>query len=362
MRTRSRFLSGPRGALIPAALSGLLALAGCAGGGGGPGVPDNTPVVPFAYPPSLAAATSTDTVDGVISPYALNNSNPATPSLVSVLPSVFGTTPSAGIIAITVGDIALPSPPGAFEPGFVVTFNSTSGGPLPISISSPLDSVGCVGCLVTADALATYSVTGLPAGTVTFTFVNPASASFTLNYSTLGMWSKPITSSPDWQQIGGAFSAGVVTRGIDLPTTGTADYAGYFIGRYATSDATLVYPTGTYIVGANANASADFGTNFVTFFTSNTHIAPESGGPAVVSAPGLNLTSAPMSVTRTSTSNSFAGTVGTGGNVLSGPIQGAFYGAPAPTAPFAPPEAGGSLAVTNNLNQSMVGSFALKKQ
>ena len=358
MRTRSRFLSGRRGALIPAALSWLLALAGCAGGGGGGSIPDNTPVVPFAYPPSLAAATSTDNVDGFISPYVLN---PAGTSLLKVDTTVFGTSPSAGKITITIGDIALPSPPGAIEPGFLVTFDSTSGGPLPISISSPLDSVGCVGCLVTATTSATYSVSGLPAGPVTFTFVNPASASFTLNYSTLGMWSKPITSSADWQQVGGAFSAGVLTRGVDLPTTGSADYAGYFIGRYATSVTTLAPAPGTYIVGANANATANFGTDLVTFFTSNTHIAPESGGPSVVAAPGLDFTSAAMPITRTSTSNSFAG-VGTTANGLSGQVAGALYGPPATTTPFAPPELGGALSVGNGTDQNMVGSFALKKQ
>ena len=72
-----------------------------------------------------------------------------------------------------------------------------------------------------------------------------------------------------------------------------------------------------------------------------------------------------MPITRDPTSNSFTGTVG---NTLEqdlepGRSQGGFYGPPATTAPFAPPELGGSLLVGNQRHRtmSMVGSFALKK-
>ncbi|HMA88205.1 MAG TPA: hypothetical protein VKP89_05610, partial [Burkholderiales bacterium] len=125
---------------------------------------------------------------------------------------------------------------------------------------------------------------------------------------------------------------------------------------------------GTYVVGANASATADFGANLgagaVSFSTSNTQIAPESSSGLGTPIPfsGLNLSSvSPMQITRTLTSNAFAGTAVTSNSALSGPIQGGFYGQPATTAPFAPPEAGGSLSV-NGANQNMVGSFALKKQ
>jgi hypothetical protein len=46
---------------------------------------------------------------------------------------------------------------------------------------------------------------------------------------------------------------------------------------------------------------------------------------------------------------------------MSGTASAAFYGPPSTTTPFASPEFGGAFAVTNGTNQSMVGSFALKK-
>jgi len=376
MRTRSRFLSGRRGALIPAALSWLLALAGCAGGGGGGSIPDNTPVVPFAYPPSLAAATSTDNVDGFISPYALDTLGK---SISPVTTTVFGTSPNAGQIAIAVGDIVLPSPSGLTEPGFVVTFNPADSSSTLLT-NSPLNSLSltppCNNCLKTVTAPAT--VNGVTTATVTFTYLDPTSAAFPLTYSVLGIWAKPTTTGTNsgldlsWKEVGGAFSAGVLTRGIDLPTTGTASYDGYFIGRYATSVDNLTpgVLAGNYLVGANAHAGVDFsitGAGGVTFNTSNTQI---SGGGLVtpVAESRLDLTTlTPMTITRTSTGNSFQGTVVSNatGFFQSAPtnpnVVGAFYGPPATTAPFAPPEAGGALSVTNGSTQSMVGSFALKK-
>jgi len=375
MRTRSRFLSGPRGALIPAALSGLLALAGCAGGGGGPGIPDNTPAVPFTYPASLTDATSTDNVDGIISPYALDG---AGTTISTVSTTVFGTSPSAGKITITISDITLPLS-GGTEPGFVVTFDPTSGSSTPnspleslpsIPASFPGSSLLCTGCLKTTTAPAV--VNGVTTTTmVTFIYLDPTSASFPLKYSALGMWTKPTDPlNLSWPEVGGAFSAGVMTRGVDLPTTGSAQYEGYFIGRYATSlnqstggSDTSAHSAGTYIVGANASATATFGAaGSVMFQTTNTFITPEAGGPAVAES-RLNLTSTAMPIVATSTSNGFAGAVGTGATGFfagaPGTIAGAFYGPPATTTPFAPPEAGGALSV-NNPTQSMVGSFAVK--
>jgi len=383
VKPTSRFACARSVFLAAGALLGLLTLGGCGGGGGGGGGnPDGIAPVAFVYPPSLAQATPTDNVDGFMSPYAFNPTvtpnDPTTPSLVSVLPTVSGTSPSAGTIAITVAPIPLPSPSIATEPGFVVTFNpadSTST----LLTNSPLNflptlvgvSGPCMDCLRTATAPAV--VNGTATATVTFTYLDPTSVSFPLTYSALGLWTKPTTTGtgntpdPNWPEVGGAFSAGVMTRGIDLPTTGTASYNGYFIGRYATSvpPATGI-SAGTYAVGANASATADFGANLgagaVSFSTLNTHIAPESptglGTPIPYS--GLDLTATALPITRTATSNMFSGTVTTS-STLSGQINGAFYGPPATTTPFAPPEAGGSVAVTGT-NQNMVGSFALKKQ
>jgi hypothetical protein len=339
--------------LAAGAFWGLLALGGCGGGGG---ALNGVPPVAFTYPSSLANSTANDTVDGFMSPYKLNAT---TPSLVSVLPSVSGTTPSAGTIAISVAAIALSST--VSEPAFVVTFDPTSISGTVLT-NSPLAS--CASCLKTVTAPAI--VNGVATTTmVTFTYLDPTAASLT--YSALGMWSKPTTvGSSDWPYVGGAFSAGVLTRGIDLPTTGTASYSGYFIGRYAASTsgalASSLPGPGTYLVGANAQADANFGgAGTVTFSTSGTMVTNEATS-AVTAASGLNLASSTMTITRGLTSNSFTGSVGTQAGGLSGQIVGGFYGPPATTAPYAPPEMGGSLSVGDSTGtKNMAGSFALKK-
>ena len=338
----------------------LITLSGCAGGGGGGGL--STLPSPFVYPKLTDATPSDTTVDGFISPYALNAT-----TLTSTTPSVSGTSPSKGIITINVDTIELPD--GTSEPAFSVQFDpsastaSLSNSPFGSSYLSP----ACTDCLKTATAAASDS------STVVFTYLDPSV--FLLNYSVLGIWEKPTNVSSVWPYVGGAFSAGVLTRGIDLPTTGSGvNYSGYFIGRYVTSatagaTGTLANP-GTYLVGANASATADFAARTVSFSTTNTHIALDSGGslgttPIPVSGLDLNAAMTINSASYTSsTSNSFGGTATTSSVSagLSGPIQGGFYGPPATSGDFAPPELGGSLSVTNSLkDQSMAGSFALKK-
>ena len=377
VKATSRFACARSVFLAAGALLGLLTLGGCGGGGGGGGGnPDGIAPVAFVYPPSLAAATSTDNVDGIISPYALDS---AGTTISTVNTTVFGTSPSVGKITITISDITLPLS-GGTEPGFVVTFDPTSGSSTPnspleslpsIASSFPGSSLPCTGCLKTTTAFAV--VNGVTTTTmVTFIYLDPTSASFPLKYSALGMWTKPTDPlNPSWPEVGGAFSAGVMTRGVDLPTTGSAQYEGYFIGRYATSvnqlpggADTSAHSAGTYIVGANASATATFGAaGSVMFQTTNTFITPEAGGGPAVAESRLNLTSTAMPIVPTSTSNGFAGAVGTGATGFfagtPGNIAGAFYGPPSATTPFAPPEAGGALSVSNS-TQSMVGSFAVK--
>ena len=344
-------------------LSVLLALAGCGGGGGGAG---GAPAVAFVYPSSLATAESTDTVGGFTSPYALHTDTTA-PQLVSVPQTVLANVPATGRITFTVSAIQLPSEPSP-EPAFVVTFDlSNSGSPLPSNpLDSPSLSPNCSGCLRTVTMPASDLAGNPLTQAVTFTYLDPASSP--LNYSTLGMWTKPSAVSTIWSEVGGPFSAGVVTRGIDLPITGTASYDGFFIGRFATSDTTdPSLPPGTYIVGANAHVVVNFsGGGAVTVSTSNTQISRELGAGALdipVAEPRLDLsTTTAMTITRTPTSNVFLGVPGTLTNGFgmneNGQlgIGGAFYGPPTATAA---PELGGSLAV-GNPSQSLVGSFALK--
>ena len=359
MQATSGFVRARSGILAAGALSVLLALGGCGGGGGGAGGGLVGGGGDFTYPSSLATATS---VNGFISPYAIDDTGS---SLVSVETSVFGQSPSSGgKITITVGDMNEKSSGTPIEPGFVVTLDPSA---MPDLLSnSPLDSLSpsCMDCLKTGTALDNHG------DTVTFIYLDPDPAKSGLTYSTLGMWTKDITGSPDWSKVGGAFSAGVLTRGIDLPTTGSAQYNGYFIGTYTTSDDQTTpsthYSAGSYFVGANAAATANFVARTVTFSTSNTYISTPLMGPIRESRLDIP-TSAPMAITPGS--SSFKG----GGNTLTngfgmgatGEIAGGFYGQPdtATGLPSSPPELGGSLSIGNTAprHQSLVGSFALRK-
>jgi len=315
-----------------------------------------------------------------MSPYAIND-NGTTQNLISVTPGVSSTTPNNGEITITINDIAVspPTPALVVQRSFLVTFNSnpTSGSPLWWqNASNPFESLSpaCINCLKTASPDATY-VGGAPAGTVTFTYLDSFAAGLT--YSALGLWAKPTDPfNSTWPDVGGAFSAGVQTRRIDLPTTGSAHYEGYFIGQYVTSVAVPFssynsgYAAGPYLVGANAAADAHFNTGFVTFSTSNTYIAPSGGGGGALSEARLNLSSSAMPISPTV--NLFSGQVGTSDQNGFFPststtpvnIQGGFYGKPNTSTglPSSPPELGGSLSVGNGTDKAMVGSFGLIKK
>lgn len=369
VKLRGTYLATRRTALTQMALLGLLALAGCAGGGGGGAAGNVVPALGYTYPSSLTNATSSNYVGGSMAPYALD---PTTPQLDSLTPSVLAASPAAGQLTLVISGMSFS---GGTEPAFQVTFDSTTTGSA--LLNSPLDGIGCSSCLETATAQATYVSSGTSAGTVSITYLDPNSPNFPLSYSALGIWTMPSggTISSSWPNIGGAFSAGVLTRGIDLPTTGTATYNGYFIGTYVNSDVSSGIATGTYLAGAKANAQVDFSADsgegaITSFTTSNTYISQElSSGKLATPVPEPNLdlsTTTPMIIQRTVTSNSFHGGAGTLTNKMgmgtNGDINGAFYGPPASTAPYAPPEMGGSLGISNSGNtQNMAGSFALKQ-
>jgi hypothetical protein len=329
----------------------LATLTGCAGGGGGGGGLSEPPFG-GVYPP-LATASTTHTGDGVSEAYSLSpdsNQMISTTSDISVAPN----SPTAGKITITVSGIPVPR---GLEPDFSVTVDPATD--LTILANSPLGgstlSPPCADCLTTGE------VTASDGQTVTFIYLDPDSVNLT--YSAMGLWSKPSFADAG-TVVGGAFSIGVLTRGSDLPTTGTATYDGFFVGRYATSDTvTAGAPApGIYTVGANAHGAVDFsGAGSVIFSTLNTSIVPEGSVDPPLAAPRLDLLSSPMTITRTDP-NSFSGPVTTNGFGMSGTISGAFYGKPATIGTPAPPELGGALAVGNNAGtQNMVGSFALKK-
>lgn len=346
-----------RFALQALALAGLVSIGGCGGGGSG------GTVVPFGgVYPELASATSANTTASSAS-YTIA---PASNRLTSVSPSVTvaPNSPSSGQITLNVSDVPLP---GGTESAFSMTIDTSLLTPLANSpIGGSTLAPACGDCLVSGQAIASDGQM------VRFLYLDPRAPGFTLKYSTLGLWSKPAAlPAASGTEIGSVFSLGVMTRGRDLPTSGTAYYSGYFVGRYAISATTVVgLPApGVYAVGANAQAQVNFsGAGSVSFSTLNTNIALEGPGGALavpVAEPRLDLiTGTPLTITRNATANSFSGTVTTKtpGMGLTGTLTGTFYGRPASTVPAAPPELGGTLAVGNTGGtQTMIGGFALKR-
>jgi hypothetical protein len=343
-----------RTGLILAPVFAVIVVAGCGGGGGGGGGgAAGTPGAGnpgFSYPTSLMAATTAD-IGGFSAAYSLNK---GTHTLSSIAPGAGGTvtinlnSPSTG--AYTVNVSAIPHPPPT-APEALFSFQVI---PANLNGNRDVPGTGCGGCFRT----------GIPTATdgqiVNFIDLDLAAAQMT--YSTLGLWTKPSAGGPAAREVGGGFSFGVLTRGVDLPTTGSATYNGPMLGRFADG-------SDVFTVGAVATARANFGgtpvvigpsnvpARSVAFTTSGTTTTSSLG--AIVAAPTLNLTG---SFSYTPGSNQLNSTVfSTVGGALSGTASASFYGPPATTTPFAPPEFGGAFAVTNGTTQSMVGAFALKR-
>jgi hypothetical protein len=150
---------------------------------------------------------------------------------------------------------------------------------------------------------------------------------------------------------------------VDLPLTGGATYTGPFVGRFADTTAATVYT-----VSAAATAQADFLNRSVNFFTEGSSKTPISGPGAGGQDLRLNLSGrmrydAGVNGMSSSLPGGIAATSQAGGFNMSGEVAARFMGPPGTTAPFAPPELAGAVAVKNlGETQSMVGSFALKKQ
>ncbi len=184
------------------------------------------------------------------------------------------------------------------------------------------------------------------------------SGSFTsFDYSALGTWQhRPDPNS--FVFFGGSGVVGVATRAADLPRTGTASYAGPFLGRY-NDDADQ------YLVSATARSLANFGTGVVSFETTGTQATPTTDAD-MRPWPALDLTG---SMTFLSSGgarrNALRGTVSTkpGGLSLRGELRGLFFGPSSATS--APPELGGSVAAnqpdTGGEGRNLTGAFIMRR-
>jgi hypothetical protein len=186
------------------------------------------------------------------------------------------------------------------------------------------------------------------------------SGSFTsFDYSALGTWQhRPDPNS--FVFFGGSGVVGVATRAADLPRTGTASYAGPFLGRYNDDG-------DQYLVSASARSLANFGTGVVSFETTGTQVNDVGGTPGGTRPnPGLDLTgSMTFQSSGGARQNSLRGPVSTkpGGEGLTGEVRGVFFGPSSPTS--APPELGGSVAASRpepgGEGRGLTGGFTMRR-
>jgi hypothetical protein len=218
---------------------------------------------------------------------------------------------------------------------------------------------------VTADGAGnfTFRVNDANFGPYTFTVNLPPNSSLNVNnqaiegtfnsllYSTAGVWTSKMHPTASLSGVAGAAAAGVATPRADLPTTGTAQYSGRFIGRHNSDGADID------LVRADAQAVANFGSGLVSFSTTNSYM---NWGTGDVATPGDDLTG---SMTLQSTGG-LRGPVRTRSG-MTGEVRGLFYG-PA-SASSAPPELAGSVevkepsAAPGREGRSMIGGYVMKR-
>jgi hypothetical protein len=168
-----------------------------------------------------------------------------------------------------------------------------------------------------------------------------------MTYSAAGVWHSKMH-----PQLGvrGAGAFGVATGSADLPTTGTAQYSGTFMGHHSDDgDPGRVF--------AQARSLANFGTGVVSFATTNSTL---NAGFGDTPDPRLDLTGS-MTGVRT---NQLRGTVSNAAG-MTGEVRANFFGPASSTS--APPELAGSVAVKQpsaapgREGRSMIGGFVMKR-
>src|SRR5688572_19628830 len=227
------------------------------------------------------------------------------------------------------------------------------------------------GVVATADGAGnvTFRVNDPNVGPYTFTVNLPPNSSLnvsnetiegtftSLRYSSAGVWASKIHPQTTFSgPVAGAAAVGVPTPRANLPTTGTAQYSGQFLGRQDSDG------INQGSVRAGAQSVANFGSGIVSFTTTNSVL---NWGTGDLAAPELDLTG---SMTFLSSGgvrqNSVSGPVSTR-HGMTGEVRGNFFGPS--SASSAPPELAGSVAVKlpgsapDREGRSMIGAFVMKR-
>ena len=315
----------------------MAAVAGCSSGGGGGGGPSG-PVSPpdSSSPPESAPPESTP-------PESRQNNPPE-----SSPPAAFEYRTLATVEGAIRAESAIPGPTG---------YDSLRG-----RVFATADGAGNFTFRVDDPRTGPYQFTvNIPPNTTMNISRADLSGTFaSFDYSALGTWQhRP--PPPFGPFFGGSAVTGMATRAADLPRTGTASYAGPFLGRYNDDG-------DQWLVSASARSLANFGTGVVSFETAGTQVTDSRGAFA---NPYLDLTG---SMTFLSSGgarrNALRGTVTSKpdalGNSLGlrGELRGLFFGPSSPTS--APPELGGSVAAQGALEpggegRGLTGAFTMRR-
>jgi hypothetical protein len=172
------------------------------------------------------------------------------------------------------------------------------------------------------------------------------------SYQSYGVWISGYSGTSG--TVGGG-SAGSLTTGIAIPTSGTATFTGNTAGVYVN------WAGQPYLTGSNLTLTTDFAARTLAFATTGTQ-ALVTGGSSFVAANGLNMTG---SLSYASGANLITGSIATAGqgpgsagnaaSMTGGTATGKFYG-PAAN------EVGGTFAVRAASGvESYAGAFGAKR-
>jgi hypothetical protein len=203
-----------------------------------------------------------------------------------------------------------------------------------------------IGNIVTGP-LANKSYAALKSNANDLAIISPGSMNGWSNQS-YGVWITNLNSTSG--TVGGG-SAGTLTVGTSIPTTGTANFTGTSAGTYTSSGGNA------YLTGSAMSASVNFGTRQLNFATTGTQILLANGTWQATS--GLNTTGSltyANATTNLVTGTNLATAGGGGVAVMTGgTVTGKFYG-PAAN------ELGGTFAVRAGAGvESYAGAFGAKR-
>lgn len=301
----------------------VVLLAACGGGGGGGG---GTPPGPSFIVPEVAFSTFADVKGNT------------TPVMKGISTTASGTyhTDTSGII---IDSVNTPVDDSSSANTIKLTYDgnralSTMAFATP-SASASFAKAGAIAFLCASGVCGAQNATGH--GFVIDGTTMPITPTGQWNYQSFGIWDQ-LGSAGAFQV--GAVSAGVVTAGSAVPTSGpNATFAGIANGLWVDASKNAFFTT------APMSATADWTARSISFSTSGTQTVNMNTGTQAANS-GLDMTG---TLTYAAGTSRFSGPVQTATVVMSGNASGQFYGPAAE-------EMGGTFKL-NGAGGNMIGGF-----